>query len=113
MNEVALIYCPFPDPDSARNAAHALLGQHLVACCNLLPEGESLYWWEGAIATARETILIAKTTPSMAASAEAHLIAIHPYTRPAVLILEASVNPAFAQWVDRHAKGAPVPTPSP
>ena len=37
MTEAALIWCPFPDEDSAAAAASTLLGEGLIACANLLP----------------------------------------------------------------------------
>ena len=39
----ALVYVPFPDRESARSVATALLDERLIACANLLGEVESLY----------------------------------------------------------------------
>ncbi|TAD80777.1 MAG: divalent-cation tolerance protein CutA, partial [Sphingomonadales bacterium] len=47
----ALVWCPFPDTDSARTAADALLDDALIACANILGEIESRFVWEGARAT--------------------------------------------------------------
>lgn len=96
---LAILYCPFPDAATARNAANTLLTERLVACCNLLPSSEALYWWEGAITQGTETILLAKTTAEKAAAALARLATLHPYECPAILQFSANANAPFAAWV--------------
>ncbi len=76
-----------------------LLEAKLVACCNLMPISESLYWWQGKLATNPETLLLAKTTPAQEAAARAWIASHHPYDTPAILSLAANANPAFAAWV--------------
>lgn len=99
MESIILLYVPYPSRDIARGAATSLLTARLVACCNILPAGESLYWWQGAITQAEEVILLAKTTAAHAAAATAHIAAHHPYQSPAILSLPATANAAFTQWV--------------
>lgn len=94
-----LFYSPFPSVEAAEKAARALLEQKLVACCNILPAGASLYWWEGAITRATECILLAKTVPALATKASETLAALHPYTCPAILTLPADANAPYAAWV--------------
>lgn len=98
-SNVVVLYCPFPTRDAARNAAKTLLGAKLVACCNILPLGESHYVWEGVMTVGSETILIAKTTPPMREVAMQQLAAIHPYTTPAILSFTAQSSGPFAAWV--------------
>ena len=85
--------------DTARAASRVLVEQKLVACCNLLPAGESHYLWEGNYTLASEVILLAKTTRERLAEAKAALARHHPYECPAILSFEASANPRFATWV--------------
>jgi len=96
---LTIIYCPFPTIDTARTAATALLEARLVACCNLLPSVESLYWWEGKLATNPETILIAKTTAEYVTRVRDGIAASHPYDCPAILSFNAQANDDFAHWV--------------
>ena len=99
MTDISLIYCPFPDSDSARATALALVTQKLAACCNLLPAGESHYLWQGELTVASEVILLAKTTPEQLQKATALLATLHPHECPAILSFPASANLAFAAWV--------------
>lgn len=96
---ISLIYSPFPSLESARFASHALLGQKLVACCNLLPAGESHYLWKGELTTASEVVLIAKTTAPKLEKAKEALARHHPYECPSILSFEADATPEFAAWV--------------
>lgn len=43
----ALTWCPFPDGETARQAAAQMLGEKPEACANILPAIESIYEWEG------------------------------------------------------------------
>lgn len=96
---LTLLYCPYPTLEAARTAAIGLLEARLVACCNLLPISESLYWWQGKLATNPEVLLLAKTTPELAAHARAWIATSHPYETPAVLSFVAEANAPFHQWV--------------
>lgn len=103
---LTLLYCPYPTLESAREAAVALLEARLVACCNLMPVSESLYWWQGKLATNPETLLLAKTTPELADHARSWIATSHPYETPAVLSVTAEANPAFSQWVSENVDAA-------
>ena len=94
-----LLYSPFPTLESARSACAALLNAQAVACCNLITGTESLYLWQGTLTQATETILIAKTTPSMAERARALIATHHPHKVPSILSFSADSNPEFAAWV--------------
>ncbi len=102
---ITLLYCPFPSLESARAAATALLEARAVACCNLLPAAESLYWWEGKLAANPEIILIAKTTAESATAARALLARNHPYDCPAILSIAADANDDYAAWVAQNIAG--------
>ena len=63
MSGAALVWCPFPDVDSARAAADVLLDDRLIACANILGSIESRFVWDGARATGTEVAVLFKTTP--------------------------------------------------
>ncbi len=96
---VTILYSPFPSQDSAALAAHALLKAGHVACCNILPAGQSVYPWQGRIETTSEVILLAKTSPAKAPDAAAALATLHPYECPAILTWAASANAPYADWL--------------
>lgn len=101
---LTLLYSPFPTLEAARAAATSLLEARVVACCNLLPIAESLYWWEGKLAANPEVALLAKTTHERAPEAARMLEALHPYDTPAILRYEAASNEAFAAWAQAQCE---------
>lgn len=80
----ALIWCPFPDPETARATATTLLDERLVACANMLPEMTALFEWNGERAEAMETGVLFKTNAALLDRAVERLAALHPYDEPAI-----------------------------
>jgi len=83
--EPALIWCPFPDRESAAAAAAALLDERLIACANMLGEMHSLFDWNGERGKAREIGVLLKTNTTVLDRAIARLADLHPYDDPAIL----------------------------
>lgn len=100
MSGAALIWCPCPDADTARQIAGQLLADGLIACANILPEMESLFLWQGEADTARETAVLFKTTSDKLEPAIERLGALHPYETPAIIGWHGdAAHPATLQWL--------------
>lgn len=96
----ALVWCPFPDSDSARAAADALLDDQLIACANILGAIESHFVWNGARATGSEVGVLFKTTAARMDDVIERLGELHPYDTPAILGWHANgVHPATFRWL--------------
>jgi periplasmic divalent cation tolerance protein len=109
MTEITLIISSFPSIESARAASAVLLETKQVACCNLQPNTESHYWWEGKLTSSAEVMLMAKTTAANAAQAQTVLRAHHPYTCPEILSLAAVATADYAAWVAANVDPAAPP----
>ncbi len=96
----ALVWCPFPDEDSAARAASRLLDEKLTACANILGPMRSLYEWAGERGEAREVGVLFKTDAALLDRAVARIAELHPYDTPAVLgwACEAA-SEATTQWL--------------
>lgn len=81
----ALIYCPFPDRETARAIAARLLDEQLIACANILGDIEALYEWEGERGTAKEIAVLFKTHNRLLDRTVERIAGLHPYEVPAVL----------------------------
>lgn len=100
MSDLRLVYVTCPDFNVAEAIARSLLEARLIACANLLPGATSFYRWKGAIESAAEVILIAKTIEALCDVVMTSVKALHPYETPAILsIAPELVDPAFAAWV--------------
>jgi periplasmic divalent cation tolerance protein len=96
----ALIWCPFPDADSARQIAGQLLADGLVACANILPAIESLFVWEGKADSASEVGVLFKTTSEQLANAIERIGVLHPYETPAIVGWRCdAAHPLTSQWL--------------
>lgn len=81
----ALIYCPFPDGDSAEVIGGALLDEGLIACINILGPIQSLYVWNGERGEGAECAALLKTDAALLQRAVTRLEALHPYDSPAIM----------------------------
>lgn len=86
--------------DEAVRLAEMLVGSRLAACVQILPEMESVYWWEGAIERAPEHLLLAKTTLDNFARLEQEVRALHSYETPEIIALPVSASSSpYLEWL--------------
>lgn len=100
MTDIELLYVTVPDVETARRIEDTLLSEGLIACSNRWPGMESKYHWQGKIETAREEVLILKTTRERVERARARIETLHPYQVPCILSLPVSGgNGAYLDWL--------------
>ena len=98
--QAALVWCPFPDRETARSAAEIALSEKLVACANIFPEIESLFIWAGAASNASECAALFKTTADKLDVLIIRLGELHPYDTPAIVGWRCDAAlPATLQWL--------------
>ena len=105
MKEIVLVYITNPTQEEARSVADHLLGNRLIACANIYSGVNSLYPWQGKRADETEVILIGKTLPELADCVEEEVKAIHSYTIPCVIRIQAAVNEDYFKWVTSEVAG--------
>jgi periplasmic divalent cation tolerance protein len=97
-----LVLCTCP-PDRADALATELVEARLAACVNLLPVA-SVYRWRGEVSRDAETLLLIKVPVDGVDALRAHLLRVHPYELPEVVVLaveaEGSHTP-YLDWVRR------------
>ena len=94
------VLCTCPDSGTAETLAETLLQEKVIACANLIPALESLYWWEGKIQKDREILLILKTARKFFNRVEMLIKKKHPYQVPEIIalpILEGSAP--YLSWI--------------
>ncbi len=99
-----LVLSTFPDAETARRIARTLVEERLAACGNLIPGIESIYRWQGEVETAREALVLFKTTQAAYPALEARLKALHPYEVPEILALPPTATgwPPYLAWVGEN-----------
>lgn len=102
----ALVWCPFPDIESARAAADALLDEGLIACANILGSVESRFVWQGARSVGSEVGVLFKTTSARLEDVVERLGEFHPYETPAIIGWHAdAAHPATESWLTGTVTG--------
>jgi periplasmic divalent cation tolerance protein len=97
----SIIYITTSGLDEAKKIAKTLLNERIVACCNIIPQIESLYWWEGEIEEDQESLLLAKTRSNLVDKVIARVEEIHSYETPCALeiqIKEGSED--YLDWLE-------------
>jgi periplasmic divalent cation tolerance protein len=99
-NEVMMVFCTFPDVETARQIGTSLVETQLAACVNLLPGVESIYRWQGAVESTAEVLAIFKTTNTALPALEQALTERHPYDTPEFLAIRPDdVTERYGGWV--------------
>ena len=97
----ALIYCPFPDQETADKIGAALLDEELIGCINIGAPIRSLFAWGGERGEGTEVPALLKTNAGSLDWAIARLESLHPYDAPAILGWNCDAAGAATQaWLD-------------
>jgi len=101
---LVLVTCP--TLSEARKISRSLLQKRLAACVNIqISPVESIYRWKGKIETAREHLLLIKTTARRLGSLEREVLRLHSYETPEFLVLPISAgSPAYLRWLSDSSK---------
>jgi periplasmic divalent cation tolerance protein len=106
--EVRILLTSLDDEPAAALLARALVEERLAACVNVVPGAHSIYRWKGAVETARECLLVIKTTAAAAPRVAERLRALHPYELPEIVTLATdSADAAYARWVAESVDAEP------
>ena len=99
----SIVFVTAPDLKTARALAKSALQAKLIACANLIPKIESLYWWQGKIESGAEVLMILKTQKSKLAALEKLILAKHPYDTPEFLVLQLTAgNKRYLDWLEEN-----------
>src|SRR5271170_5958808 len=90
----------------ARKIARALVGQRLAACVSEIGvPAASTYRWKGRIESAKEFLLLIKTTKRRFAAVRDAVRKLHSYEVPEVIVLPvAAGSRAYLDWITASVK---------
>lgn len=101
------LYITASTREEAISLAHELLSEKLIACANIIDNATSLYWWQGEIEHAKESILICKTSAAHVQMITEKVKALHSYECPCVVAhpIEGG-NADYINWLGQQLKEA-------
>ncbi|HST52977.1 MAG TPA: divalent-cation tolerance protein CutA [Pyrinomonadaceae bacterium] len=90
--------------EEASRLAEMLVGAHLAACVQILPQMESVYRWKGEVHRAPEFLLLAKTTAACFDELEREVRALHTYDTPEIIAMPVThVSAPYFDWLTSNA----------
>ena len=91
--------------EEAHSLARAIVGGHLAACVNIIPEVRSIYRWQGQVEEDVEAKLIIKTTARCAAALVEEVRRLHSYDVCEVTIIPIiDGNEPYLEWVRANTR---------
>lgn len=99
MNSVILITCA--NNEEANRIAEALIRERKAACVNIIRSLESVFWWEGKLDRAQESLLIVKTKKESFEAVEKLVKQLHSYSVPEIIALDITEGEKkYLNWIN-------------
>ena len=94
----------------AKKIARAVVKARLAACANVLGSPvESIYWWKGKVETAKEMLLLVKSTRKRFSALEREIRRLHGYDTPEIIALPiVEGSRAYLRWIEESRQSADV-----
>ena len=91
----------------ARRIGSALVRKKLAACVNIvLGPVQSIYRWNGKVESAREVLIVIKTTQKRLAELEGEVKRLHSYDVPEFLVVSiAAGSRGYLAWLGESVRG--------
>jgi periplasmic divalent cation tolerance protein len=98
--DAIVVFITAPSGEEATRLAEMLVGAHLAACVQILPEMESVYRWQGKIERQSEILLLVKTSRAKFEDLEREVRALHSYDTPEIVAVPIVMGSApYLDWL--------------
>jgi periplasmic divalent cation tolerance protein len=106
MTDKRIVLCTAGSEDEARKIARYLVEHRLAACVNVVPQIESIYRWQGKVESAREWLLLIKTTAELFPSVRDAIHELHSYELPECIALNIEDGSSeYLDWISSSVAG--------
>jgi periplasmic divalent cation tolerance protein len=100
--QFVIAFSTFPDKEIAQKIACELVENAIVACVNLVPSVESIYFWNDKVETNAEVFAVFKLTAARYPEFESRLRKLHPYDVPEIVRLNIAEGSAdYLRWIEQ------------
>jgi periplasmic divalent cation tolerance protein len=100
--DAIVVFITAPSGEEATRLAEMLVGAHLAACVQILPEMESVYRWQGKIERQSEILLLVKTSRAKFEDLEREVRALHSYDTPEIVAIPIiSGSAPYLEWLSQ------------
>jgi periplasmic divalent cation tolerance protein len=102
-SEYIVIFITTPAGEEAGLISKVLLEQKKAACINIVSGVSSLFWWQGKIESAAESLLVVKTKKSLLEEIVQIVKKIHANDVPEIIALPITGgNRDYLEWVGKE-----------
>jgi periplasmic divalent cation tolerance protein len=106
-DEIIVVLVTAPNAEVAGALAHAVVGEKLAACVNIVPGLRSIYRWQGKLCDDQEVLCLVKTRRGLFPALRQRIVALHPYDVPEVIALPVVDGSApYLAWVNGETRSA-------
>lgn len=105
------VYVTTKNREEAIKIGTTMVEEKFAACANILYGMESIYRWKGNVETAKECVLVLKTSYNNVGKLTRRIKELHSYDVPCVIslnIAEQEGNPDYLNWI-RDSVRQPLP----
>ena len=97
-----VVFITTGSPEEAQHISRILLEQRKVACVNIIPKVDSIFWWEDKLDSAQENLLVAKTKASLLPEITDLVKKVHSYDVPEIIALPiVGGNQEYLEWIEQ------------
>jgi periplasmic divalent cation tolerance protein len=105
MTDKRIVLCTAGSEEEARKIARHLVEQRLAACVNIVPQIESTYRWQGKVESAREWLLLIKTTVERFPDVRDAVRELHSYEVPECISINVEDgSAAYLEWIKQSVQ---------
>jgi periplasmic divalent cation tolerance protein len=96
-----IIFITAGSEEEAHRIAESLVKGKKAACVNIVPRVDSLFWWEGKLDSARESLLLVKTKVSLFPEVVELVKRTHSYEVPEIIAFPiVAGSDDYVKWLD-------------
>ena len=96
-----VVFITVSGEEEAHKIAEMLVNGKKAACVSIVPRVGSLFWWEGRLDSARESLLVVKTKASLFPEIVELVKRVHSYEVPEIIALPIIAGSEdYLKWLD-------------
>ena len=103
--DAIVVFVTASSQEEANKIAQLLLDSKKAACINIVPRVDSMFWWQGKLDSAQESLLIIKTKASVLHEVVNLVKGVHSYEVPEIIALPiVGGSEDYLKWIDNEVE---------